>query len=359
MDAAKIMSTDWYQELSEQVQAALERTACQDVAAKPSLQAELQRIRDQQAGWRQTLGNKDLNPRIRAAIEGDWESSINREAEIETQLAEQAGRDQLVCDVLDPVAIAKRLDRLSDVLTASSPTLGNIELSMHIDRIDCFHDGHVVMRTCKLGLLGDIGELVADDAMLPVPLPVTGVQPRRRSRRRTQILCENDDELRSIAFAAADPGRFAGLPEQWFWADTFEIPGRNMSWAAANAEAVFKRRQESKLSFGQLAKEFLRTKPTVRAAVQSYLQQHPDEVDVVKLRPGGNDRRSLTSRRSATRRGSCGTLAGRRNGWLKKSSDVRHRPSLRPSPNLTLGTACRCRRTRNLRKPKLQRRVSY
>jgi hypothetical protein len=36
-------------------------------------------------------------------------------------------------------------------LARNNPTLGNLELSMHIDRIDCYDDGKVVLRTCKLG----------------------------------------------------------------------------------------------------------------------------------------------------------------------------------------------------------------
>jgi biotin operon repressor len=65
------------------------------------------------------------------------------------------------------------------------------------------------------------------------------------------------------------------------------VPEREESWAVANSEAVFKRRQEGKLSLEQLSEEFGRSKPTLSAAIKTYLKDHPEEVDAVKLPVGG------------------------------------------------------------------------
>jgi hypothetical protein len=58
--------------------------------------------------------------------------------------------------------VLSRVEKLADVLAANNPTMGNLELSFHIDRIDCFSDGRVEMRTCKLGALTGAADLVAD-----------------------------------------------------------------------------------------------------------------------------------------------------------------------------------------------------
>ena len=47
--------------------------------------------------------------------------------------------------------VAAQLTRLADLLGGDNPSCGNLELSMHIDRIDCFQDDKVDIRTCKLG----------------------------------------------------------------------------------------------------------------------------------------------------------------------------------------------------------------
>jgi hypothetical protein len=190
------------------------------------------------------------------------------------------------------------LDHLADVLANYGPTVGNLELSLHIDRIDCAQDGTVTMRTCKLGALtGAVDLLSAEDSESP---PVRNndqhVQsarrrktgPRRRGRLR---VAEVDDQRRADPRAltdfVADPNRFSGLAEDWFWYDSFQIPERPPSWAATNAEAVFQRRQEAGLSLAKLAYEFAVSRPTIRAAIEAYLAKHPEAKDEVDLPRGG------------------------------------------------------------------------
>jgi len=93
--------------------------------------------------------------------------------------------------------------------------------------------------------------------------------------------------MRSLAEFAADTDRFAGLSDDWFWTDEFQIPDKPPSWVAENAEGVFLRRQEAKLSHGNLAAEFGVSKPTIGAAIKHYLATHPDAKDEVNLASGG------------------------------------------------------------------------
>src|SRR4051812_107710 len=57
-----------------------------------------------------------------------------------------------------------------------------------------------------------------------------GVKPRRLTRRRASLGNGPDEELKARAIWATDPGRFAGLDEQWFEEHKFQVPERQ-SWA--------------------------------------------------------------------------------------------------------------------------------
>jgi hypothetical protein len=130
--------------------------------SQPALHKEIAAIVDQQSGWKQSLANKDLHSRIREELTAAWTASIEREEEIRAMLAEKEGFRDVLEQSFDTKTIQGRLKRLDQVLTDNAPTLANIELSLHIDHIECFPDGHVVMRTCKLGLLDDICELLVE-----------------------------------------------------------------------------------------------------------------------------------------------------------------------------------------------------
>ena len=225
------------------------------------------------------------------SLEAEWAAAIGLQQEIEFELAERQGRRRLIDEPFNPEAVVVRLNRLADVLASDNATLGNLEISLHIDRIDCFQDGRILLRTCKLGLLGDTTSLLVDTDAPAEPTAVVGgtsrVTPRRRARLRTEGGLHEGDELKAAAYTAADPNRFLGLPERWFCIDEFQIPDRPASWVAANSEAVFRRRQETKLSFAKLAIEFGVTPPTIRAAIDIYLAEHPGLADQVCLPRGG------------------------------------------------------------------------
>jgi transposase-like protein len=73
--------------------------------------------------------------------------------------------------------------------------------------------------------------------------------------------------LEAAAFSAADPLRFAGLSNDWFWEDRFQIPER-MCWSEENALEVAGFRLEHRESIKKTAEYFGKTPPTIRKALK-------------------------------------------------------------------------------------------
>ncbi len=190
-----------------------------------------------------------------------------------------------------PEQVVDRLEHLAEVLAANNPTRGNLELSLHIDRITCFRNDRVTLRTCKLGVIPDLVQRVSSSAVRPSDNSNVNTKPSKARRRGKLRVVEDDGEvdLHAQANYIADTDRFIGLGDEWFWTDEFRIP-ESSSWTADHAEAVFRRRQESRFSYATLASEFGVTAPTIGAAIRSYLAAHPGERDEVCLQRGGKRR---------------------------------------------------------------------
>ena len=152
-------------------------------------------------------------------------------------------------------------------MALNNPTLGNLKTSLHIDRINCFEGGAVVMRTCKLGALTGAVEMLANDTtqqVAPADAGGDGVD-RATPRRRVRLRVDGGADVRAAANTAADPNRFAGLDKQWFWEDTFSIPEKTC-WAKEHAAEVAEARAEG-MTMERLA-ECFRAVPTIRAALR-------------------------------------------------------------------------------------------
>jgi hypothetical protein len=276
----------WLPELTELVQAELATLADSQQDRQPDLEREIEAIREKIIGWMTSLANKNLDLNVRHALELEWATAEKRVQEIEQTLFARESREQRAVDAVDEIAILQRLQTLSDVLANYGPTRGNLELSLHIDRIICHCDGRVEMRTCKLGALPEVAELLAD--LMPKRESQPQVRngqserearkrrqgPRRRGRLRTSD--QHDDssiDSREIADFAADTHRFGDLPDKWFWFDEFQIPVKR-SWVEVNAEKVLRRRDEIKKATGKtptlnsLAKEFGKSRPTISTAIE-------------------------------------------------------------------------------------------
>jgi len=294
MNVTALNKFPWFQQLAAEVQGEFARLQENREDRRPALHKERDDLANQVHGWSQTLAKPDLNPSLRAAVESQWAAALARQSEIEAELSQE---ERLACQMeplIDPQDVAERLTRLAELLGAQNPTRINLELSLHIDRIDCFQDGHVTMQTCKLGALADVGQVLQADrpAELPVDPPLSDleikiIEPRRRARLRTEDADDDGLELEAAAHFAADPNRFGNLPEKWFWKDEFQVPERPQSWVAEHAEEVFQRRQTTRWPFWKLGEEFGVSPPTIGAAIRHHLAAHPDGKDEVQLPRGG------------------------------------------------------------------------
>lgn len=272
---------DWLIALTRQVQTALEQTITGKQDNRPALESELSAIRDRKQGWSLSLGNPTLPTSLRTTIESDWAAADDRERSILECMAQFERENVDVETLLQPAQVLERLDHLAEILGREDPTRANIELSTIIDRIDCFSDGTVRLRLCKLGMFPEARELLADEQLAPA-------QQQGGPRTRSPLRVPNviDDSIRAAADFAADTTRFGSLSDEWFWVYDFTVPDRPKSWAETNAESVFRRRQDSRLSLEKLAVEFRVTKPTIKAAIKAYEDTHPGVKDAVKLLRG-------------------------------------------------------------------------
>ena len=282
-------SLHWFAPLCEEVHAELMRMDANQPDRTAEFHEELVLIDQRINGWTQSLGNPNLSPQLRNAIEAEWNDALRRKEELSEQIHSQSARQNRADVILDPQQVLDRIDRLSKVLATDNVTAINMELSLHIDRIDCFPDGRVVMRTCRLGALTGAIPALADrtDIATGAASPSNSRNSRARRRSPMNTGLERSEDHKSLVHFASDPNRFADLANQWFWEDEFHVPGRKISWVEENAEAVFMRRQESRLPYSALAVEFDRSIRTIGNAIDHYLSQHPGEKDGVILRRGG------------------------------------------------------------------------
>ncbi|MEJ7636882.1 MAG: hypothetical protein WKF75_02550 [Singulisphaera sp.] len=165
-----------------------------------------------------------------------------------------------------------QLHRLGEVLAGYNPTVGNLELSRHIERIETFPDGRVVLRGTLMGLFegaaGLLGRGETVEAGDGGPMPANGfapVVPRRRGRLRVPDLSAGGQAEAGARDTALDPDRFAGMPERLFWTESFVIAPK-VSWAEGHAEEVYQAKLATGLSFSKLSERFGKTRPTVQHA---------------------------------------------------------------------------------------------
>lgn len=291
MNEPECIAPAWLAELVEQVEKSLERRLAGRHDQRPALEHELKEIQENVHGWSISLAKPTLPDQLREAIEKQWAEAVERQRKINAELSELT-QERLHADhLVRPEQVLVRLGRLAEVLASNDPTRGNLELALHIDRITCYRDDRVRIRMCKLGVMPEAVELVSTSAAGVRGDGAKDSTPSRW-RRRSKLRVVEDDErvdLGAQAHFVANSSRFTGLGDEWFWEDELRIP-ESSSWASDHAESVFRRRQESRSSYANLAVEFGVTSPTIGAAIRHYLKTHPGERDGVVLQRGGKRR---------------------------------------------------------------------
>jgi hypothetical protein len=260
------------EELVREVKQELERQQAQTPSRVPALEAELASATNQIQSYTITLGKLDLSPATRGHVEGALDDSIRRQQELQTELEwERRAREQVEV-VVDEEKIKAALSRLDQLLTGENLSLANIELALHIDRIQCFDDGRVRIRMCKLGALPAAAKLLASPES-PSPTDVTDghVKPRRRSRRSTSAADYGDRDIKELAIFSSDVNRYAGLDDMWFTVDEFRIPVRT-AWVERKADEIYDYRAQhlvgDRHATTKLVEKFGKSRPTILKALR-------------------------------------------------------------------------------------------
>lgn len=260
-----------FHQLTELVSRRLAQLAEQDDTRRPALESEKRQLEERMRGWVLSLGDPQLNPLTRRAIEAQYGEAEERVAVVRRQLESLAAERGQVAELVTSEKVAASLNRLADVLVTDNPARANLELSLHIDRIVVREDGRVVIRTCKLGAISGAAEMLAvqhPEPLTPLESPTgaSRARIRRRSRLRVGSHDENGMNLDDAAHYAAEVNRFAGLGPEYFWDDEFVIPEKTF-WAKENAAAVAAKRAEG-LTHEKLAEHFQVSTPTIRHALK-------------------------------------------------------------------------------------------
>jgi len=268
MNVEQLEKSPWFQELLHLVQEELDRNQRDDSRDRPNRRHDLDQVRDRMAGLRESLANPRLAASVRQYLEADLGNLLDREAVLQQQLQAEEQRPQTARELVDPKDIVNRLERLHEVLRSGNASEINVELSHYIDRIECSADGQMRLRICPFGMapaalsVAPAAKPTGLDTPEPVAPGILRGKPRRRAIRRV--------EDRNAAHFVADPDRFRGLPDEWFWIDVFRQPERK-SWAEAHSDEVYAARFNAdgsvRATYEQLEKRFGRTKPTLRSAV--------------------------------------------------------------------------------------------
>jgi site-specific DNA recombinase len=261
----------WFGPLVEQVREALEQRTAERPDHRTAWTKEIEELQECLSGWAMSLAKPRLDLSLRSDIEDLASEARSQILQLESNLLQHERREEGLKELLDPQMVLGRLHRLAEVLGGNNPTAGNLELALHIDRIDCFSDGQILMRTCRLGAFEGGAELL-NTAVEPIAGPsvpetkVNGqIVPRRRARHRIVMDCSSIRGQTTDVDRASDPRRFSGLEDQWFWVDSLEIP-KTSSWAEQNAAEVGELRRSGQ-TIEQLAAHFGKTPPTIRRAL--------------------------------------------------------------------------------------------
>lgn len=274
-------TTNWIRELLDEVKSSVDELAASESDLRPALQQERDSLISKKKGWLQSLAKRDLAECIRSEIESEWQAAEQRLTEIEAELAELNSARLNLDQQISTDDVLLRLERLPDILARNDPTAGNLELSLHIDRIECNSEGNVQLKMCKLGVLPEAIDLLAaantnsDQHEKVGDAASKKSVPRRRGRLKVDSLAPDSYDVISLTEFAADTNRFAGLSDDWFWVDEFQLPGKRSSWAEANAPRVAELRKQGKTE-EKIAEELGVSIATVRKSLRIAEKNDPE-----------------------------------------------------------------------------------
>ena len=141
--AERSWSHAFLEDLIPQVRAALHALEGNRVDGRPALEAERRELEDRICGFRMSLGKPDLPGSVRAEIEQEFATVLERRDLVAEAAVAEESRLRATKMTISNDEIIERLNRLDDILAKGDPTRMNLELSLHIDRITCYRNGRV------------------------------------------------------------------------------------------------------------------------------------------------------------------------------------------------------------------------
>jgi transposase-like protein len=261
----------WLPELLEMVRQEQQRLRADEPDRTAAETEELRQLEQQLAGWSMTLGNPQLPQSIRTDIEARYAQGKQHQQELLQSVATRKALQDHLDRTVDAKTVVAALHHLGEVLAGYNPTLGNLELSKHIDVITCYPDGRVEMRGTMLGLFDGAIELLGcregrAETTPPTTCGYSPVVPRRRGRLRVPNLSAERQGLTGRADTSLDPERFAGLSPTFFWTESLQIEEISC-WSEKHAAEVARMRKEGR-THAELAALFDVSVPTIRKALR-------------------------------------------------------------------------------------------
>lgn len=270
MELERLKNNPEFQLLVEEVQKEFDALDAATPDRNSQLELERAGLESQCNGWLMSLADPKLAISVRQSVNECLATAQDRIASINGELTCRAAQLQNQKSALDPRGVAEGLNEMTAILASENPSAVNVMLSQHIEGIYCDTSGKVRVRTCRLGALAGALPLLPRNVAGGGTTDSGGVAEavtRRLTRRDIAGAIEDDDQADAAIDFAVDPGRFAGLGQQWFHDDEFEVP-RRQSWAARHAAEVAAFRLESNASMERTAEHFGKTVPTIREALR-------------------------------------------------------------------------------------------
>ena len=108
------------------------------------MKSALERLEGQIRGWAETLAKPDLHRRMREDLEKKSGATYAKIEAIEQSIAEANAEGQVLSLAVQPNEVRDSLGKLHEKIVADCPTSANLELSMHIDKIEWRFNGLAV-----------------------------------------------------------------------------------------------------------------------------------------------------------------------------------------------------------------------
>ena len=258
----------WLEELLDEVRAELLQAVREEGDRRPLLERELADLDGNIQGWTQSLASTNLSGQARQHVEQQLNAAVERRQHVEVDLQALTGLADRVDELIDGADVLEMVRHLETILASGNPTEVNAELMQHIDRILVFPEGRVVIRCSRLGVWGAVGDRIVASSEQDDTCNRTNGNNHdcfavRQRPLPTRRICRGFDAPQ-ITSITGGPGT---LPDKWIIEYEFQFE-RPPAWVEEYADEVRRRHDETGHSLNALAREFGKSRPTIKRALE-------------------------------------------------------------------------------------------